>query len=187
MRGGRGGRGRGRYGGRSSVTQELLRDNIEDLGLEFTALDERGGPPPLYPPALPNSSLLLAISHPPQPNNEHKYAIEKTIEYTKRCFQSPYNLDNISNDDNNKYMYSNNDNKKPNNNNKVPKELLDLISKGYDQGYPYVPDELIYGTTKNKANISKKINADVNLSKFELAEKTEGNKYISYTATSYYY
>ena len=49
MRGGRG-RGRGGRGGRGSVTQDLLRDNLEDLGLEYqgSLLDNK--PPPLYPP-----------------------------------------------------------------------------------------------------------------------------------------
>ena len=171
-RGGRGGRGRGRYGGRSSVTQELIRDNIEDLGLEFTALDDRGGPPPLYPIA--SKSLMEAILNHPQPNNEHRYAIEKTMEFSKRCFQSPYNLDNNSNDDNNRYMYpSDNKNNKANNNN-IPKDLLELISKGQDEGYPFVPNELIYGISKNKIIPKKR---DVDLRKFELAEegKTEGN------------
>lgn len=175
MRGGRGGRGRGRYGGRSSVTQELIRDNIEDLGLEFTAFDDKDkvGPPPLYP--IPTASLVTAMLHPPQPNNDHKYAIEKTMEFSKRCFQSPYNLDNITNDDNGYINPYNNDNNKSNNN--VPKELLELICKGQDEGYPYVPDELIYGISmKNKMNTSKKRNVDINLQKFELAEegKTEG-------------
>jgi len=160
MRGGRGGRGRGRYGGRSSVTQELIRDNIEDLGLEFTALDERGGPPPLYPIA--SKSLMESILNHPQPNNEHRYAIEKTMEFSKRCFQSPYNLDNSSNDDNNRYPSDNN-----NNNNNVPKELLELICKGQDEGYPFVPNELIYGISKNKIIPKKR---DVDLRKFELAE-----------------
>jgi hypothetical protein len=100
MRGGRGGRGRGRYGGRSSVTQELIRDNIEDLGLEFNAFEDRGGPPPLYP--IPNASLVTAMLHPPQPNNDHKYAIEKTMEFRKPCYQIPYNIDKINKDDNNR-------------------------------------------------------------------------------------
>ena len=167
----RGGRGRGRYGGRSSVTQELIRDNIEDLGLEFTALDDRGGPPPLYPIA--SKSLMEAILNHPQPNNEHRYAIEKTMEFSKRCFQSPYNLDNSSNYDKNRYMYPSNDNNNKTNNN-VPKELLELICKGNDEGYPFVPNELIYGISKNKTILKKR---DVDLRKFELAEegKTEGN------------
>jgi hypothetical protein len=152
---------------------KLVIDNIEDLGLEFTALDDRGGPPPLYPIA--SKSLMEAILNHPQPNNEHRYAIEKTMEFSKRCFQSPYNLDNSSNNDNNRYMYpSDNKAKAKANNNNVSEELLELICKGHDEGYPFVPNELIYGISKNKIIPKKR---DVDLRKFELAEegKTEGN------------
>lgn len=69
-RGGRGGRG-GRWGGRGggSVTQDLIRDNLEDLGMDsFQQVHEdMRTPPPLYPPIeLPDvtptdkaSSLLI--------------------------------------------------------------------------------------------------------------------------------
>lgn len=48
---GRGG-GRGGRGGRGSMTQDLIRDNMEDLGLDsFQVVDDRA-PPPLYPEVL---------------------------------------------------------------------------------------------------------------------------------------
>jgi hypothetical protein len=49
MRGGRG-RGRGGRGGATSVTQELIRDNFEDLGLDAFQVIEDKSPPPLFPP-----------------------------------------------------------------------------------------------------------------------------------------
>ena len=174
---GRGGRG-GRYGGRSSATQELIRDNLEDLGFDITAIEDRsaGGPPPLYPP--PTNNLCSVLLNPPIPDSEHKYAIDKTLEFSKRCFQSPYNLDNFINH-NNVYNYPNNTNNNPNsnNNNKVPKELLELICQGKDEDYPYVPEELINGTNKKIFNVIKK--RDVDFRRFEEAEegKTEGYNY----------
>ena len=47
-RGGRGGRG-GRWGGRASVTHDLIRDNLEDLGIDSFNHQEDRSPPPLYP------------------------------------------------------------------------------------------------------------------------------------------
>lgn len=57
-RGGRGGRG-GRWGGRITATKELIRDNLEDLGIDQyqTQFDERQ-PPPLQP------SIELPVSVP---------------------------------------------------------------------------------------------------------------------------
>jgi hypothetical protein len=53
------GRGRGR-GGRGSVTQDIVRDNYEDLGLEaFHNVDDKV-PPPLFPPL--EVPVPLAIS-----------------------------------------------------------------------------------------------------------------------------
>ncbi len=41
MRGGRGGRG-GRFGGRGNATQDLIRDNMEDLGIDqYSLFDDR--------------------------------------------------------------------------------------------------------------------------------------------------
>lgn len=53
MRGGRGGGGRGGRGGRwfgkPSMTHDLIRDNLEDLGLDqYAAVDDKK-PPELYP------------------------------------------------------------------------------------------------------------------------------------------
>lgn len=173
-RGGRGGRG-GRYGGRSSVTQELIRDNLEDVGYDIvnSTEDRSGGPAPLYPP--PSNNLCTVLLNPPMPESEHKYAIEKTMEFSKRCYQSHYNLDNIINH-NNAYTYPTNTNNNTSSSNKtVHGELLGLICLGEDEGYPYVPVELIKGTNKKIFNVVKK--RDVDLRRFEEAEegKTEGN------------
>ena len=62
------GRGRGRGGGASSVTQELIRDNMDDLGLDAFAPIEARCPPPLYPtleytppPSGPSANDLFGI------------------------------------------------------------------------------------------------------------------------------
>ena len=48
--GGRGGRG-GRWFGKPSVTHDLIRDNLEDLGLDQYAVVDDKRPPELYPAA----------------------------------------------------------------------------------------------------------------------------------------
>lgn len=47
--GGRGGRGRGRWSSRGNVTSDLLRDNLDDLGLDQNQLIDDKNPPVLYP------------------------------------------------------------------------------------------------------------------------------------------
>jgi hypothetical protein len=56
----RGGRGRGRFGGRGSATQDIIRDNLEDLGIDaFQRVEETV--PPLYPSIpIPAPSALSA-------------------------------------------------------------------------------------------------------------------------------
>jgi hypothetical protein len=66
-RGGRGGRG-GRWFGRGngSVTHDLIRDNLEDLGMDHFQPEDKT-PPPLYPsvelpfPILPRQGDLVHI------------------------------------------------------------------------------------------------------------------------------
>jgi hypothetical protein len=48
--GGRGGRGRGRWFGKPSLAHDLIRDNLEDLGLDHNAAVDDKRPPELYPP-----------------------------------------------------------------------------------------------------------------------------------------
>lgn len=77
MRGGRG-RGRGR-GGRGGLTQDLLRDNLEDLGFDRFHHSNDNNPPPLYPPiALHPPLTITQLDH----NN-----IIKMREITKRYFK----------------------------------------------------------------------------------------------------
>ena len=75
MRGGRG-RGRGGRGGRGSVTQDLLRDNLEDLGMDYqgSLLDNK--PPPLYPP--------ISLQPPKQPSDEQMEKVNKFRDITHR-------------------------------------------------------------------------------------------------------
>lgn len=47
--GGRGGRGRGRWSARGNVTSDLIRDNLDDLGLDQNQLIDDKSPPVLYP------------------------------------------------------------------------------------------------------------------------------------------
>lgn len=62
-RGGRGGRG-GRFGrGGFSATHDLIRDNLDDLGIDSFQHDDRV-PPPLYPavqlpePGIPKADIF---------------------------------------------------------------------------------------------------------------------------------
>jgi hypothetical protein len=72
-RGGRGGRG-GRWGGRGggSVTHDLIRDNMEDLGMDsFQQVQEdMRTPPPLFPP--------VELPEPIQPDSDSSLLIRKT-------------------------------------------------------------------------------------------------------------
>lgn len=65
----RGGRGGGRFGrGGGSVAQDLIRDNLEDLGLDSYQNHEDSGPPPLYPfldpplPLIPTQDEICAVN-----------------------------------------------------------------------------------------------------------------------------
>jgi hypothetical protein len=72
---GRGG-GRGRFGGRGSVTQDLIRDNLEDLGIDAFQMMENRIPPPLYPP--------VELPMPIPLTDEDNYLISKNRELTSR-------------------------------------------------------------------------------------------------------
>jgi hypothetical protein len=49
MRGGRGGRGGRGRGGRGSVTHDLLKDNLEDMGIDLYSYRGSSCPDPLFP------------------------------------------------------------------------------------------------------------------------------------------
>ena len=75
MRGGRG--GKGGKGGRGSITQDLLRDNLEDLGIENPYnFSHELKPPLLYPP--------ISLQAPCTVRAKDKYYIEKMREITQR-------------------------------------------------------------------------------------------------------
>ncbi|KAJ1432643.1 hypothetical protein B484DRAFT_26150 [Ochromonadaceae sp. CCMP2298] len=85
-RGGRGGGRGGRFGGRggASVTHELIRDNLEDLGLDsFTHIEDRS-PPPLYP--------HLDGPLPIIPTEEDIWYVYKMRELEARMRLSPFHL-----------------------------------------------------------------------------------------------
>ncbi len=71
--GGRGGRG---GGGPKGVTMDLIRDNMDDLGLDAFQPMENSGPPPLYP--------QMELAHPPQPKTEDIFSILKMKEATAK-------------------------------------------------------------------------------------------------------
>ena len=77
--GGRGGRGgRGGSAGRS-MTQDLIRDNMEDLGLDsFQLVDDRI-PPPLYP------DTQIPVPNPLK--DEDLFAVQKMREISHRHLQ----------------------------------------------------------------------------------------------------
>ena len=74
MRGGRGGRG-GRFG-RGSTTQDLVRDNMEDLGLDQRQMFSSSKPPPLYPP--------MAMGAPAKITDDERYSVNKMREISHR-------------------------------------------------------------------------------------------------------
>ena len=82
--GGRGGRGgRGGSAGRS-MTQDLIRDNMEDLGLDsFQVVDDRI-PPPLYPDT--HIPIPIALT------DEDSFAVQKMREISHRCCAHRINL-----------------------------------------------------------------------------------------------
>jgi len=73
-RGGRGGRG-GRFG-RGSVTQDLVRDNLEDLGIDSWQVPGDRKPPPLYP--------SISIQEPPKLTDDDLFCIQKMREINSR-------------------------------------------------------------------------------------------------------
>lgn len=85
--GGRGGRG-GRWGGRGgqgSVTHDLIRDNLEDLGIDsFQQIQDDRTPPPLYP--------SVELPYPILPKQSDVFAIEKNREVIHRLQQTSYFL-----------------------------------------------------------------------------------------------
>lgn len=75
MRGGRGGKG-GR-GGRGGITQDLLRDNLEDLGIENPyKFSHDVKPPVLYPP--------ISLQAPCAVREKDLYYIQKMREIKQR-------------------------------------------------------------------------------------------------------
>jgi hypothetical protein len=77
------GRGRGgRFGGRGSITQDLIRDNMEDLGMDLNNTFDDRIPPPLYPP--------IEIPAPSTLSEEDVYCVQKMREVSYRFQTSPY-------------------------------------------------------------------------------------------------
>lgn len=74
--GGRGGRG-GRWFGRGngSVTHDLIRDNLEDLGIDHFQPEDRS-PPALYP--------STELPYPTGPKQDDLFSIEKNREICHR-------------------------------------------------------------------------------------------------------
>lgn len=92
MRGGRGGKGgKGGRGGRGSMTQDLLRDNLEDLGIENPYnFAHDTGPPLLYPP--------ISLQAPCTVRDKDIYYIQKMREIRDRSVHmSCLDLDAITN------------------------------------------------------------------------------------------
>jgi len=78
VRGGRGGRSRGRFSGRGSAAQDLIRDNLEDLGIEGTYQSQHDFriPPPLYP--------TIEIPAPTALNEISMFYVQKSYDLAKR-------------------------------------------------------------------------------------------------------
>lgn len=72
-RGGRGGRGRGR----GDFARDLIRDNLDDLGVDFHQVLDTTTPQPLFP--------VIDIPLPYELSVNDRYRIEKAKSITRRC------------------------------------------------------------------------------------------------------
>ena len=71
------GRGRGGRGGRGNVATDLLKDNLDDLGIDiYSFRGSNTAPAPLFPP--------ISIKQCGKISDEDLYAIQKMRELTQR-------------------------------------------------------------------------------------------------------
>lgn len=112
--GGRGGRG-GRFGGRGGPSSDLIRENIEDVGLDFAGFSsfnhDESNPPPVFPPIevgaplplqqgdlyLINASHIMKERLKPSPyhlskNKSVKHTVVKFMDIRKRALVSKASL-----------------------------------------------------------------------------------------------
>eukprot|EP01041_Mallomonas_annulata_P005283 gene5283-10573_t len=131
MRGGRGG-GRGGRFGRGSVTQDLVRDNMEDLGLDQRQMMSELGPPPLYPP--------ISMQGPCRLSEDDLFCVQKMRDITHRFQSSPYHLVRKQEA---KDIQRYSDQHRTSATKKVG--LLDCINTSTDDAAKYIPFELLDG------------------------------------------
>lgn len=156
-RGGRGG-GRGRFSGRGSVTQDLIRDNLEDLGLDaFHHVDDRN-PQPLFP--------MVPIPVPVDISSSDRYLITKMRETMFRLQKSPFVLKRkVEEDDIHRYS------------DKYRKDTVKIsarqkINEIVSNIQTYIPQELLDSNLKTSSNKKKKDDGFQDLEKAENAGKS---------------
>lgn len=165
MRGGRGGKGgRGGRGGRGSMTQDLLRDNLEDLGIDNPYnFSQQTAPPLLYPP--------ISLQTPCTVRDKDLFYIQKMREIKQRFQTSPYMLTHESNEkDIERYSDKYRRNTKD-------VQLLSCINASEDDISRYVPLELLAGSSLGKRDstsvIDKANSGGDELSKLQRKRRTD--------------
>lgn len=165
MRGGRGGRGGGRFG-KVSVTQDLVRDNMEDLGMDQRQLMvDMTKPLPLYPP--------ISMQGPTKLNEEDQFSVQKMREITQRFQTSSYFLARKQ-EEQDIDRYSDKNRKKTTS----TASLLECINTGSDDAARYIPFELLdssmFSTSQAGGAKLPSKRVDRNLTALEQQEKDGG-------------
>mmetsp|Transcript_17374 Transcript_17374/g.17461 ORF Transcript_17374/g.17461 Transcript_17374/m.17461 type:complete len:217 (+) Transcript_17374:210-860(+) len=163
----RGGRGGGRFG-KVSLTQDLVRDNMEDLGIDQRQLmADLNRPPDLFPP--------MSMQAPSRLSDEEQFCVQKMRDITTRFQLSPYYLARKT-EENDIERYSDRIRKKA----KTTAGLLECINTSSDDAARYIPFELLdgsemggrlAGTMNSSVPVKSK---DLNLSKLEEQERAGG-------------
>lgn len=172
-RGGRGGRGRGR-----SITQDLVRDNLDDLGLQTTSGDDSNEPQKNFP--------HVSISTPVHPAGERVFLIEKCRDILYRLEHAHSHLKKNSAEDNMTIETFSLDGRLsdvPNdivglNENKRTIDMMEYIQEEDIDSSKYISAELIEQAKIERpllpsSSAAVKRRKDINLGRLERQEKIE--------------
>lgn len=131
MRGGRGRGGRGGRGGAVSVTQDLVRDNLEDLGIDQRQIVDGSKPIPLFP--------NIAMQGPSKLTEDDIFCVLKMREITNRFQTSPY-FQTRKTEEKDIKRYSD-----KYGSTKDELSVLDCINSSFEDSARYIPCELLDG------------------------------------------
>ena len=170
-RGGRGGRGRGR-----SITQDLVRDNLDDLGLQISSGDDNNEPQKNFP--------HISISTPVHPAGERVFLIEKCRDIVYRFERShSFLAKNTEQDHISISMEDGRFSDLPNgsigfNGNKRTIDMMQYIQEEGIDSSKYISAELIEQAkiehpSLPSSSLGTKRRKDINLGRLERQEKIE--------------